>query len=200
MNWLCIELHKSLNRLDFIVFNWILDRVHFKMMSWRKLSNILSWRGLQKARADLCDQGMSLELQWGGTWDRGTGQERDGIELRQIVWTSRLGRELLTLGQSHLSSSLFFVHFFFPLELFSSFLKNTIFRSRQETQQPHHYLRQPSKKRLISRNENMPRQDQDRFQKASCQDERPRSFITLSKEYKESLCQSRYILRHNPSL
>ena len=112
MNWLCIELHKSLNRLDFIVFNWILDHVRFRMMSWRKLSNILSWRGLQKARADLGDQGMSLELQWGGTWDRGTGQERDGIELRQIVWTSRLGRELLTLGQSHLSSSLFFVHFF----------------------------------------------------------------------------------------
>ena len=86
--------------------------------------------------------------------------------------------------------------------LLRSFEKNTIFRSRQETQQPHHYLRQSSKKRLISRNENMPRQDQDqdRFQKASCQDERPRSFITLSKEYKESLCQSRYILRHNPSL
>ena len=91
---------------------------------------------------------------------------------------------------------------FFSSLLLSSFLhcKRIRFSGQDKRHSSHHYLRKSSKKRLISRNENMPRQDQDRFQKASCQDERPRSFITLSKEYKESLCQSRYILRHNPSL
>ena len=171
------------------------------MMSWRKLSNILSWRGLQKARADLGDQGMSLELQWGGTWDRGTGhtgQEKEMVSSTDKLYEPRGLAGSCLHSANHIYPVRSFLSIFF---LFSWGFRRIRFSGQDKRHSSHHYLRQSSKKRLISRNENMPRQDQDqdRFQKASCQDERPRSFITLSKEYKESLCQSGYILRLNPS-